>query len=231
MKKAIISVLRIVIGLGLLPLCVIAIRSLLQLILLLQNTSDGTVPPDGWALISGFLLWIAVFLMLPRPARSYVLAHELTHALWASLCGERVMGIRVNQDSGSVLLSRSNFLITLAPYFFPLYTVLVIAAHCIITIFFDLGPYRLYILGLIAFTWGFHFTFTIHTLLQHQSDIRECGYLFSYTFIFFMNLVGIVLWVLLVSPITSVELLHVLHAQGNTVWSWIINAASLFIKQ
>jgi hypothetical protein len=231
MKKAIVSVLRVIIGLGLLPLCVVAVRSLLRLILLLQDASGDTVPPDVWALISGFLLWIAVFLMLPRPARSYVLAHELTHALWASLCGERVMGIRVNQDSGSVLLSRSNFLITLAPYFFPLYTVLIIAAHCTLSIFYDLGPYQLYVLGLIAFSWGFHFTFTIHTLLQHQTDIRECGYLFSYTFIFLMNIAGIVLWVLLVSPITSKELLGVLQEQWHTVLGWMTHAANLFLKQ
>lgn len=206
MKRLIINIGRFVVGLGLLPLCVVAVRTLYRMILLLQETSGGHIAPDAWALVSGFLIWIAVFLLLPRPARSYVLAHELTHALWASLCGERVLGIRVSHNSGAVLLSRSNFLITLAPYFFPLYTVLTLLAFFAVSFFVDLGPYALYALGLVGFSWGFHFTFTLHTLLQTQTDIRECGYLFSYSFIFFMNIVGIALWVVAVSSISLHEL-------------------------
>jgi hypothetical protein len=67
-----------------------------------------------------------MWFFLPHPVKTYVVAHELTHALWGLLCGARVSHLRVSEGGGSVRLSKSNIVITLAPYFFPLYTILVI---------------------------------------------------------------------------------------------------------
>jgi hypothetical protein len=150
----------------------------------------------------GFLFWIFLYFVLPLPVRTYVLAHELTHALWGTLMGARIFKMRVLKNNGSVTLSKSNFLIALAPYFFPLYTVMVIAGYYVLSIFYDVEAYYLFWLGLVGFTWGFHFTFTISTLLQHQSDINEYGAVFSYALIYLLNAAGICIWIVMVSAAT-----------------------------
>jgi hypothetical protein len=162
----------------------------------------SALPLSAWSLLFGFLLWVILFMCLPRPTRSYVLAHELTHALWGWVMGANIKRVRVSKNGGSVTLTKSNFLIALAPYFFPLYTVLAILGYYIFSIFFDLRTYEPFWLGLVGLTWGFHVTFTITTLWQHQPDIRENGRLFSYALIYFMNVLGLCLWVVMVASPT-----------------------------
>jgi hypothetical protein len=54
----------------------------------------------------------------------------------------------------------------------------------------------------------------VATLLQHQPDIHECGRLFSYTFIYLMNVLGIGLWIVLVSPATLEQVMELLLRHG-----------------
>ena len=197
-----LRIVRFLVGLLLLPVCVAATRTLIVLVASIHPATTAFLPPPAWALIGGFVLWVVLFATLPRPVRGYVLAHELTHALWGSLMGARVSDIRVSEEKGSVTLSKTNFLITLAPYFFPLYTVILVAAYYLLLAFFDVQPYYLYWLGLVGFTWGFHLTFTVSTLMQHQTDIEECGTVFSYAIIYLFNVLGICLWVVIVSSAT-----------------------------
>jgi hypothetical protein len=169
---------------------------------LVQPSSSALIPPSIAAFGGGFILWLLIFILLPRPVRSYILAHELTHALWGILRGARVKNIKVAKEQGSVTLTRTDFLITLAPYFFPLYTFIVIVAYYILSIFFEMQRYELVWLGLVGFSWAFHVCFTITTLMQEQSDIKGCGYLFSYTVIYVANLLCVALWIVVVSEVT-----------------------------
>jgi hypothetical protein len=179
--------------------------SVVRLVASLGSAEYALLPPSGWALCGGFALWVVVFVTLPRPARTYIVAHEVTHALWAWAMGAKVHDIRINKQSGSVTLSKSNFLIALAPYFFPLYTILLILTYYALSLFYAVERYHLAWLTLVGFTWAFHVTFTITTLLQKQSDIREHGYVFSYAVIFLLNVAGIGLWVVIVSTATLEE--------------------------
>jgi hypothetical protein len=221
----VMGLIRLMAGVLLIPVCVAATQTVVALIRSVQPSSAHAIPPSAWALTAGVVLWQFLYFTLPRPVRSYVLAHELTHMLWAMLMGARISRVKVSKQSGSVTLSRSNFLITLAPYFFPLYTVLVILAYYALSVFVDVEAYYLIWLGLIGLTWGFHLTFTVSTLLQKQSDIRKCGHVFSYTVIYLFNILGIGLWIVAVSAATleqMVELLGTnLAAMGMFVWGRI----------
>ncbi len=185
------------------PAAAAAVWALVAMTADLGRPGDASVPNEAWALIVGFWAWLFIYHSLPRPLRSYVIAHELTHALWAWVLGAEVHGIRIRRDSGAVLLSHSNFLITLAPYFFPLYTVLVILLHFALALFFDMARYELWWLGIVGFSWGFHFTFTLGTMLQRQPDLQECGRVFSCVFILLMNVLGIALWLIAVTDATA----------------------------
>jgi len=226
---------KFVTGLMLLPICAAATLTIASLIRTIQPDSAFPIPPPAIALGVGFLFWLFLYYVLPRPVRTYVLAHELTHALWGALMGASVSRIRISKDRGSVQLSKNNFLITLAPYFFPLYTVLCVLAYYAITVFFDVGDYHLFWLGVVGFTWGFHFTFTIGALLQHQTDIREHGWLFSYSVIYFMNAVGIALWIVMVSSATLEQLITLLQSRIVSVfgamWVWVWGGIGRFLAE
>lgn len=220
-----LKLFKFILGLLLLPVCVAASHVLWGLLQAAARTESAVfLPLPTLALLSGFGLWLALFMLFPRPVRSYILAHELTHALWGLLMGASIAKISVKEDHGSVVLSKTNFLITLAPYFFPLYTVLVIGLYYLLVLFYPVERFHLFWLGLVGLTWGFHLTFTVSALLQHQSDIRDQGHLFAYAVIYLANVLGICLWVIIVSDATFDEAATLSLAAGQTVWQWLLAA-------
>lgn len=189
--------LKMLIGIMLLPACwavSVATYTLYQL----SGESALASAFGAWALPTGFALWVAIFFLLPRPSRTYVLGHELTHALWALMMGGRVGKLKVDGNGGHVMLSKTNFVITLAPYFFPFYTFLVIAAYYLVGIWLEVEPYKAWWLGAVGFTWAFHITFTLNMLAERQPDIQKHGRIFSYAVIYLMNVLVIGLWMVLV---------------------------------
>jgi hypothetical protein len=189
--------IKMLIGIGLVPL---AYAASVAVYFLYQTSIESNLGSgwEGWALPIGFLAWVGVFFLLPRPIRTYVLAHELTHALWALLMGGRIGKMKIGKSGGHVELTKTNFIITLAPYFFPFYTVLVIAVYYLSGIWLDVETYRLWWLAAVGFTWSFHITFTIQMLSEHQPDIQEHGRIFSYLTIYIMNLLVIGMWMIIV---------------------------------
>jgi len=113
---------KFVVGVLLLPLCVGASTALWRIVRASENADTIWV-----AFLAGAGCWLAVYLLLPKPMRVYVFGHELTHAIWVWLMGGRVKRFKASAKGGHVIVTKSNFLIALAPYFFPLYAALVVA--------------------------------------------------------------------------------------------------------
>lgn len=212
-------------GLLLLPLAAAATKTTFHLFQAMAAASGYTIPLPALALLTGMLLWLAFYIFLPRPILSYILAHELTHALWGLAMGAEVGKIKVSRNGGSVSLSKSNALITLAPYFFPLYAILVILAYYILSLFFDLSPYTLIWLGLTGFAWGFHITFTLQSLWEGQPDINVYGRVFSYALIYLFNVLGIALWCVMVSDLTLEFFAERLNTDIILVGGWCLAMA------
>ncbi|MGD9873625.1 MAG: hypothetical protein AB7T27_05070 [Kiritimatiellia bacterium] len=204
-------------GILLLPVCVIVLLSLFHLIMALQPESAQQVPRSVWGLLIGFFLWIFLFMVCQKPVRTYVLGHELTHALWAAVAGARVSRLRVNGRGGSVQVSKSSFLISLAPYFFPFYTFCALILYAGFSLFYDQRIYEPFWLGLVGLTWAFHLTFTIQMLLQHQPDIIENGRLFSYVIILLFNAAGLCIWIVCMSSVTFNQLFSIITADSRMV--------------
>lgn len=184
--------MKMLIGIGLWPLAWAVSTATYTLY---QSPIESTIETGwtAWSIPIGFLTWIMVFFLLPRPFRTYVLGHELTHALWAMMMGGRVGKMKVGSKGGHVELSKTNFIISLAPYFFPFYTVLVIASYYLADMWINVQDYRIWWLAAVGLTWSFHITFTIHMLSQHQPDVQEHGRIFSLTVIYIMNVLVIAL--------------------------------------
>ena len=186
-------------GLMLIPVIAITACTLWDFLLATQALDEGRwLSFEIWALIGGFLFWLFFWVAMPRPVRTYVLAHELSHVAWGLAMGARVSDVRVGARGGSVKLSRTNALITLAPYFFPFYTIVTILLYGVVILFVDMTPYIPFWLALIGFTWGFHLTFTLSTLATHQPDLEVHGRLFSYALIVWLNLLGLCAWLIAV---------------------------------
>ena len=197
--------LRLLLGLALLPMCWGVSRAFFDSIVIAAGTT-GWMGPEALSLLGGIAAFALAWFALSHPVRMYVLGHELTHALWGLLFGARPSDVRVSASGGSVRLTKSNMLITLAPYFFPFYTFIVIVVALITYAFFKPLPYLPLWLFLVGFTWSFHVLFTLETLGQRQPDVKLYGRIFSWTFIFLVN-VGIVLvWLALMTPLTFADL-------------------------
>lgn len=221
---AMIKFIKLLIGLLLLPLCTAATLCAIELLSEAATADYGAMTPEEWALPAGFMLWSLIYFLFPKPWRTYVLGHELTHALWGVMMGARVGKMKVKGDGGSVELSKTNFVISLSPYFFPLYTVIVILVYLVADFFIDISPWRGLALALIGFTWSFHVTFTLAMLTQQQSDISENGRLFSYSIIYLFNLIGVCCWITAVGQPTWNRFISTLLEQSaawyETVWEF-----------
>jgi len=158
-------------------------------------------------LLAGVACWGIVFLLLPKPMWVYVFGHELTHVLWTWICGGQVKKMKVSSAGGHVVISKSNFIIALAPYFFPLYAVLVFAAFAIGNCVWNWAPYLVWFHLAVGAAYAFHVTLTWYALRTRQTDITSQGWLFSAVIIFLGNcgvlLLGLPLLIARVSPLTA----------------------------
>lgn len=117
----------------------------------------------------------------------YVFGHELTHVLWTWLLGGRVKKFRASSKGGHVVVTKNNFVIALAPYFFPIYAVLVVLVYLAGDWIWRWRSYLVWFHLLLGASYGFHITLTWHILKSTQSDITDQGYIFSAVVIFLGN--------------------------------------------
>jgi hypothetical protein len=175
--------LKFLIGVLLIPACLGGINTLYRLVKL-----SGSAQTVWIATLAGAACWFVVFLLLPKPMWIYVFGHELTHALWTWLFGGKVKKFKVTSKGGHVVISKSNFIIALAPYFFPLYVVLVALFYLLGDLIWGWSAYKSYFHLLVGAAYAFHVTLTVHILKTRQTDITDHGYLFSFVIVFLGNL-------------------------------------------
>ena len=119
----------------------------------------------------------------------YVFGHELTHALWTWVMGGKVKKFKASSGGGHVVVTKNNFVIALAPYFFPLYALLVVAGFAAGRRVWNLEPYAVWFHLLLGAAYAFHVTLTWHILKSNQTDITQQGYAFSAVVIFLGNII------------------------------------------
>ena len=191
--KRLKSALRFFAALAFLPACWGLTRVFIDSIAFAAEKGDG-FSAETLSLVGGIAAFVVTWAVLSRPVRAYVLAHELTHAMWGALFGAKASNLQVGEKGGSVKLTKSNMLITLAPYFFPFYTFLVIIAALVTYAFLRPLPWLPLWMFAIGFTWSFHVLFTLETLSGKQPDITLYGRMFSWTFIYMANIAVVLLF-------------------------------------
>ena len=145
-------------------------------------------PDTPYYFFAGGLTYLSIHFLFKKPVLTYVIGHELTHALFALLFGGAVKSIHASDRGGRVTITKSNFIITLAPYFFPLYTSLALLLYWIARA----SDARVMTTDILVFlsgaTFALHLVLTFVFLQTDQNDIREEGAVFSYPLIFLFNI-------------------------------------------
>src|SRR5438046_3707640 len=178
---------KFIIAVFLLPICGVLTQTFFTVFARATVTQRLWACEEFWFFSLGAVLWLIAFFGLPRPILIYVFGHELTHALWVWLMGGRVSRFRVGPDGGHVVTTKANFWIALAPYFFPIYSILTIAIYGGLSLFLNMQPYGRLLYAVIGVTWAFHFTFTCWMIPKNQTDLTNQGTFFSLVVIYLMN--------------------------------------------
>jgi hypothetical protein len=213
---------KFVVALFLLPVCAILTQTFFTVFARATVTQRLWAAEEFWFFSLGAVLWLIAFFGLPRPMLVYVFGHELTHALWVLLMGGRVSRFRVGRDGGHIVTDRNNFWIALAPYFFPLYSLIIIGGYGLLGFFFNVQPYGRLLYALIGATWTFHFTFTCWMIPKKQTDLTDNGTFFSLVVIYLMNLALLsVMLVLASSQISFADLGREFIANTDKFSRWL----------
>ncbi len=184
---------KILLGILLLPACVAATAAF-------GREVFPVLFREIWFL-AGLFAYLLLLGIFQQPIRTYIFGHELTHVLWVWLFGGQVKGFKAAARGGEVRTTRSNFLIFLSPYFFPLYSALAIGIYLLLGLIWELPPAsRGYLSFALGFTWAFHLTLTIYVIIQGQPDIWAAGRVFSFPFIYLVNVVILAALIIFVTP-------------------------------
>ena len=194
-----------ILGVVLLPMCWGVVRAFCDSVMAAAGETGG-ITAESIALVGGMAAFALCWMAVSHPVKTYVLGHELTHALWGLLFGAVPSKLRVSSGGGSVNLTKSNMLITLAPYFFPFYTFLVIVVALLTSAFIRPLPCLPLWMFAVGFTWAFHALFTLETLAQRQPDVKLYGRIFSWVFIFLANVALILLFLASTTSLTFAQL-------------------------
>lgn len=190
-------------GVFLLPVCWVVSRTFFE------EFTRATLAHEFWRTEAfyffalGAILWLIAFAGLPRPVVLYVFGHELTHALWVWIQGGEVHAFQVRRDGGYIIADRRDFLVSLAPYFFPIYAIALILVYGAVGLWYpQIWLYRRWLFALLGAAWSFHLTFTVWMIPKKQTDLLLHGTFFSLVVIYLANL--LVLTILLVSACPQV---------------------------
>ncbi len=141
------------------------------------------------------------------------------------MMGARVSGLRVGKSGGQIRTSKNNWLITLAPYFFPFYAVLFIIAFFLADLVWGLEKQIWTLFFLVGLGWSFHISFTLFTLFTaRQPDVTSQGWVFSMVVIFAMNLATMLLSVVILSTNVSFgDVALIAREDLGQAYGWVLD--------
>lgn len=169
----------------------IAVTSLVALQFRDENVLES-VWNNSYALCFIFGGAISLFLHLIPKLRElllkpYVFGHEVTHAIFVYFCYGKVSEFESSPEGGYIIANRDNILVSLSPYVFPFWSVIVGLFFIISGTVMDVTPALPYFFMLFGATWVFNVIWTGLMIPLGQSDLRNNGTFFSLTLIYLSN--------------------------------------------
>jgi len=137
-------------------------------------------------LFSGALLFL-IFYSRYKFEFLYTFLHEFTHLIFGIIFLKKIVRFKVARLKGEVVLSGTNFIILLAPYFFPLLTFILLSVGFLLWEFLKYKLIWYLTISLVGFSLMLHIVMTLKSLMVEQSDIKSNGYFFSFVTIYFLS--------------------------------------------
>jgi hypothetical protein len=136
-----------------------------------------------WSVGGGMALFSFVF--IKQSSFLAILKHELCHNLFAVLTFRKPTALHVTAGKGGEFQheGKTNFLMILAPYFFPLLSSIVMLISLL-----GIRSHSL-LLGLLGAATGFDFATASKDIHLKQPDLRKYGLFFSWCFILLAALI------------------------------------------
>lgn len=144
------------------------------------------LPKQSFAFSIGFIAFLVFWRVFKRHLQVVcTFEHEITHLLFGLLFLKLPKGFKVTMhEGGHVKLTGSNFLIYLAPYFFPT------VSYLFLPLVFIFPPNYLPVFyAILGASLAFHLVSTWSELHLKQTDLQKSGILFSLLFLPVANLV------------------------------------------
>jgi len=148
------------------------------------------VSRNSFYLPAGIIAYILVRFSISKLGLSImefveVFYHELIHAFYSVISFKDVKSFFASATKGGEIeTSKSNFIIELSPYFFPLLALIFSGVKP-----FVVEKFQVYLIFCTGLGIGLHLSSLFHDLKVEQSDIRRNGVLFSFVVIFFLNII------------------------------------------
>ena len=175
-------IIKFIIGVLIMPVAYAATRAFYGNFILIKEVA-AHLNYFTWGIVS----YAVLHLLFYKPAYLYVLGHEAVHAGMAWIFGGKIKSFKVSGEGGSVGTDKTNFIIELAPYFIPIYTIIATVIYFVVSRSYPTDSSVF--LFLIGFTLSFHIVATVETMKVKQPDIVKSGYLFSIVLVYIINII------------------------------------------
>ncbi len=115
-------------------------------------------------------------------------------------------------------------LVEVAPFFLPVYSLLILIAFFFASFFPNLKGYAPYFMFFISFTLMMHFVFTAKTLREKDGSVLKPNYFFEFSLIYIVNLSILAsLFGLVFSDFSSAEFFSTIADVTSKVYTGIFN--------
>ena len=203
--------LRLMVGVVLLPFCWVTSWAFLK------QFSRATIEQGFWQSAQFWYFAVGVMVMLgwfwSKIGQSlflylYVFGHEMTHAVVVKCFGGRVLDMAWSSEGGYVTTDKTNWVISLSPYFVPFWSLIAVIVYVVTSLFAEVSPIgNLAFYGVIGATWGFHLAWTLWMIPRDQPDLQDNGTFLSLVLIYLGNLMVLVVLLCVASeaPLASLR--------------------------
>ena len=168
-----------------------------------------------------FVAWLLIFRHPFSGSYFSTFEHELTHALFAWATLHRVTGLTVTWSSGGACTYEGsggdNWLIAIAPYWFPTLCLLPLIALSIVD-----AEHVVWAQGLLGFTAVYHLTSTWRETHAEQTDLQKTGFAFAFMFLPSANIAAYA-WLVLVTTQGYSAANEFLASWVSGTYTWVMS--------